>query len=96
MELGPEVTPGPFALGPPLFFVTGVSGGRLETRGSSGTPSPRPRLALASPSGTGQISPLGAGRPSNITQPFDLSTPGEAFSHRDGLAFCARLKSRDL
>ena len=46
MELGPEVTPGPFALGPPLFFVTGVSGGRLETRGSSGTPSPRPRLAL--------------------------------------------------
>lgn len=53
--------------------------GQLLTDKSDGLPS--------SHSGTTQICPLGVKRASNITQPYDLSTPNETSSHCDGWLF---------
>lgn len=53
--------------------------GRVLPDRSDGLPSSR--------SGTGQICPLGVERPSNITQPFDLSTPTRPFANCDGWLF---------
>lgn len=51
-----------------------VNSNRLETHRSSSGGQKRWLTLVSSHSGTGQICPLGVERPSNITQPFDLST----------------------
>lgn len=59
----------------PFFSGYTVSGSRLETHRSSSDRQKRRLTHVSSRSGTGQIRPPGVERPSNITQPFDLSTP---------------------
>lgn len=63
------------------FFFSGytVNSNRLETHRSSSGEQKRWLTLVSSHSGTGQICPLGVERPSNITQPFDLSTPTRPF-----------------
>lgn len=60
-----------------FFFFPGytVNSNRLETHRPSSGEQKRWHSLVSSHSGTGQICPLGVERPSNITQPFDLSTP---------------------
>lgn len=56
-----------------------VNSNRLETHRSSSGGQKRWLTLASSHQGTGQICPLGMERPSNIAQPFDLSTPTRPF-----------------
>lgn len=64
-----------------------VNSNRLETYRSSSGGQKRRLAPVSSHSGTGQNCPLGVERPSNITQPFDLSTPDRVFWCFDGWLF---------
>lgn len=76
-----EVTPGLFALRVFFFFLheSTVSGHKLETHRSSSAREKRWLTLVSSHSGSGQICPLGAERPSSIAQPFDLSSQTRPF-----------------
>lgn len=63
----------------PFFSGYMVNSNTLETHRSSSGGQKQWLTIVSSHSGTGKICPLGVERPSNITQPFDLSTPTRPF-----------------